>query len=178
MNILDRSDLTGPLRLTDRRKRKASVVVIHRNTVGPDVDAVARWFADPPAGNEVFGSRLFPYHFFVDDADGTGPVIVSQVHSVDTIAPHAFGLNGSGIGISLNIDGRVKAPSTAMVDACVALVARLMVTCPVAEVIGHSEAKGCPGKHVDVAGIGRRARVLADATPVVADGVRLTRLWR
>ena len=177
MRIVDRSDLTGPLRLADRRKGAASLIVIHRNTVAPDVDGVARWFASPPPGNEAYGSRLFPYHFFVDDADGSGDVVVSQVHSVDTVSPHAYGMNGHGIGIALNIDGRVKAPSLAMQEAVVDLMARLMVACRIDSVVGHNAAKGCPGKLVPVESLAGRARTMARATPLVADGVRLTRAW-
>jgi hypothetical protein len=171
--IRDRSDLTGPLKPTDRRKGQATLIVIHRNTVAPDVDGTAAWYANPPPGNEQYGFRLFPYHFFVDDDR------VSQVHSIDTVSPHAGpqGFNGPGIGIALNFDGRKVRPPEAMLEMCIMLMTTLMVATRAVSVTGHSVAKGCPGAMVPIEDMARAARRAANTSPLVAEGLRLTRNW-
>lgn len=174
MHIVDRSDLTGPVVKGDKRKGAPSLIVVHRNTVAPDVAATAAWYASPPPGNEQYWFRLFPYHFFVDD-DGS----VHQVHSLDTISPHAGpqGFNGPGVGIALNHDGRKSRPPEVMLDAAIVLMTYIMATCRIRSVVGHSFPKGCPGKFVPVEDMSRAARHAAETTPLVADGLRLTRDW-
>jgi hypothetical protein len=172
MKIAHRFDLSGPTVPKDLRRATPSILVVHRNTVGPDVDSVASWFRDPPKGNEQFGSRLFPYHFFIDDNNGVGDVTVSQVHPLDVISPHAYGMNGAGVGISLNIDGRVKAPSAQMSHALAELLSALMVVLKTKTIVGHSLQKGCPGKLVDLVWISNLAREKKPDQDLVSSIVR------
>lgn len=172
MKVVDRSDLTGTLRGSHRRVlSRIKLLVIHRNTVADSVDGVAAWYASPPPPNEKYRLPLFPYHFFIDEN-------VSQVHSLDTVSPHAGpqGFNGPGVAIALNVNGLTTRPPPAMRENAVRLMAWLMVACPSIErVVRHRD--GCPGKMVDVETMAVEAATFARMTPLVAEGVRLNRVW-
>lgn len=184
MKVTQRSDLAGPIVLADKRRRPLQLIVIHRNTVADNVDGVAAFHRSPPPKEAAAKLRLFPYHFFVDDEDGE----VQQVHSVDTVSPHAGpqGFNGIGVAICFNFDARKAAPPAHMTRAAVELIAALILSNGVhagargLAVVGHSAEKGCPGKFIDPKALEAEARALLTTSYHVEGDVKQivqTRRW-
>lgn len=136
---IQRRDQAGKYTLGDVRKADIKDIVIHRNTVADRLDGVATFFRVNPS----YKTRLFPYHFFIDDG------VIYQVHPLSVVSPHARGRNQTGIGIALNVDGRRERPNwEKFMRPLSALVWRL--TRGGARVVPHSEEKRCPGELVDM----------------------------
>lgn len=191
MIFMQRPDISGFVTRAHRRRGEIELILIHRNTVselwkrehpkdiGDDAALTFRWYAHPErrAAQErkEFKTRLFPYHFFLDDA---GPdCIVNQAHSCDVRAPHASHDNERAVGVCLNIDGRTQQPSQAMAESAVWTCANLLKAYPDAKIKGHNDAKRCPGECVDVDGIALRAREWARAFDSVDPRIMLEREW-
>jgi hypothetical protein len=182
MNIVNRLDLSGPLTASDKRRGKPSIIVVHRNTVADTVDAVAQWHRDPPTPEDKkYRLRLFPYHFFVDVVDGSG--VVYQVHSLDTVSPHAGpqGWNGPGIGIAVNHDARKSPLPPAMYDALVSLVATLREVTGIKVVVPHKLQGGlfsCPGRFLNTEKLSSDVRLVEQSGKVLpTSDVVVAREW-
>lgn len=186
--IISRPDLAGGLRSHDLRQKPIKQIVIHRNTVSD------LWFKDHPkddksaveAASAWFQEadwRLFPYHFFIDRPGRDGQSSITQVHTLDTIAPHAHGVNQTSIGVALNVDGRKRAPPHGMQIAAVWLLAHLLAMHPDVRVIRHSAiaAKQCPGTRVPVEQITEDALFFSDPcsqSDLEAARIMETREWK
>ena len=156
MLILQTPELAGAIRTSDRRRKKVKYIIIHRNTVSKlwikenprsiktPVEAAAAWYQERDW-------RLFPYHFFLDNPS---PIIpdIAQIHSLDTVAPHASGYNNNSVGITLNVDGRIEEPSDQLELTTIWLLAHLLSVFPEAKIVRHSymSPKDCPGDKIDV----------------------------
>ncbi len=166
--LVDRTDLGGPVRHWPvnrggdlRLGQVPDRIVIHRNTasklwrlhnpywVGSDLEALVAWFRDP---SNRWRSRIFPYHAFVD-RDGKS----YRIHRNAVVSPHARGFNRRGVGVCLNLDGRVEIPSAEIWAGAVEVTRQYLRECPGAQVIRHSRLKQCPGRNVDVKALAAEA---------------------
>lgn len=168
LSIINRFDLAGEVVSPDNRRRgKPSLIVIHRNTVADTVDEVAKWYRDPPKKEDKkYRLRVFPYHFFVDVVDGEG--VVYQIHSLDTVSPHAGpqGWNGPGIGVVVNHDARSSPLPKEMYSALVDLVATIRAATGITVVVPHKPAGGafaCPGKFLHIPALSKDAKTTIDS---------------
>lgn len=189
--VCRRFEFSGFVKQNDRRRGLVRELVVHRNTVselyraahpafdGDDLEATARWYRRPTDGSKRW--RLFPYHFFIDGAEGHHPIIY-QVHTLDTKAPHARGRNATSVAVCLNIDGRKRAPSQNAQLAAAWLLASLLEFCPAAQIARHRDEGeyACPGGLVDVDGLSLNAAEMYDQlgpATLRGSGVLPNRVW-
>lgn len=196
--IINRWDLAGYLKPGDRRGNSVDWIIVHRNTTADiwlkahptssvdKVEAAFRWgrkpFSSDPEAVLPQPSRRFPYHFFIEDKDDTAQI--SQVHTLDTKAPHAgdIGLNHKSIGVCLCVDGRSDVPTASMDGAAIWLIGVLLRMYPHAGVRRHRPdgPYACPGSLVRVEYLEARARELAltiDKETLDSAGVQRRRCW-
>jgi len=188
MTVDHRPDLAGDLRLHDQRKKPIRHIVLHRNTVSDlwfkdhvkdekePVEAAASWF-------QGADWRLFPYHFFIDRPTRDGQSSITQVQTLDTVSPHAHGVNGTSIGVALNVDGRKRIPPHGMQIATVWLLAHLLAIHPEARIVRHSAitSKQCPGDRVPVEQMAEDALFFSEPcsqSDLEAAGIVEAREWK
>lgn len=160
----------------DRRTKPIQRVLIHRNTVAPDVDGVGRYFSD------TLGWRLFPYHRFIDTDQECSKVYAHiSCAQVDVITPHAAAWNPVSVGLAINADFRKVEPDPKALADIVDAIALLrdeawafnrMLGRPdvMPTIEPHDPSKPCPGDRFPMKRV--RAALPADGVVVLKPDLR------
>lgn len=148
MKIVNAHMLAGKILDRDYRdEKKIKEITIHRQTQADgkpweSVTMFSEWIRDP---SNKWGTRLFPYHYYIDQNGHVFNVLPLSVRGM-----HAAGRNTRSIGIALAVDGRKQPPSEAQWKSLQELCRFLLKLMPQCVIHGHSKLKRCPGKFVDI----------------------------
>jgi hypothetical protein len=147
MEILNRTELGKDCK--NRQLGLISRVIVHRNSVGENVDEIYKFFKENP---NYTGGKI-PYHFFVYK-DGT----IVQTIPLSKIGFAALAANAGGIQVCGVGDFRTLAPSVKQYESILWIVTQLCkwIGRPVA--FGHDEIpeamgdekKVCPGHLINM----------------------------
>ena len=129
-------------------------VFIHRDSVGPDVQSLAKFFADNP---KYTGGR-FPYTFVIYPGGQVSQCVSLKYRTADALAA-----SRTGVSVCLLGDFRRSPPTRAQqiaaADLCTALLRRYPTTMlDASHVRGHTEESGrskdplkqCPGRYLNM----------------------------